>query len=334
MAFPWDKEEGFEDGTAGIFDGTETDTGARLSFASYRDLAAKGRRVAPWRGAYCMEIDLAKSTAEATIIDPDFNVAAAATAFFDFMLYVSPDIVMANNDEFVIARMLDGATDEGSVLINFTTAAGLRIGISEPTATAGDAVYTSLLSGWHHICVKAVIDNADSSGEIDLFLDDTLVLSLDDLDQGDPTDLKLGVIGQDAGTTAGFLLFDDFREDSAQLRPHAARFPENLVLTKSGHAFVGPGKLTLAQLIAGAGTDCVMTIFDTDRADVDDENGFVERVANVSNNETLASASNIAVTRGCYVQLAGTNPRALLRIASAVGYGSDGAILRYGARVV
>ena len=332
MAFPWDKEEGFEDGTIGILQ-TETDTGARLNVRSYRDLARLGRRVAPWRGAYCMEVDLGVSTAEATANDPDVDISANGETFIDFMLYISPNIVMADDNEFVIFRLLATSTDEGSLLINYTDETGLRIGLSEPTATAGDAVYTSISTGvWHHICLGIVIDNSDSSGEIDLYLDGTLVLSLDDLDQGAITSASLGVIGQDAGTTKGFLLFDDFREDSAQFEPYKERFPQNLVLTKSAHAFVGPGLITLVQLISGAGTDCVLTVYDTDRAETHSDK-IVERLANVSDNETLASASAFDVQRGCYVELAGTDPRALVRIANAPSYGSDGAALIRGSRV-
>jgi len=330
MAFPFLAEEGFEDGTKGVFDGTETDTGARLEIRSYRDLARLGRRVAPWRGAYCMEVDLGISTAEASLIDPDVNIALDGETFVDFMLYVSKDIVMAEDDQFTIFQLLQSSTAEGVIAIKYTAATGVQIGIGETSAT----VLASLSLGkWVHVRLNIVLDaGGGNDGSLTLFLDDTQVATVGSLDQGAITDAKLGVIGQDAGTTKGFVLFDDYHQDDAALfRPHE-RFPQALLFTKSGHAFVGPGLITLVQLISGAGTDCVVTVYDTDRAETDPDK-IVERLANASDNETLASASAFDVQRGCYVVLAGTDPRALVRIANAPSYGSDGAALIRGSRV-
>jgi len=332
MSFPWDKEEGFEDGTNGIFDGTEVDTAARLAIRSYRDLVALGW-VAPFRGAYCAGIDL-NSTSDAYLLDPDGNISADGETFYDFWFFVSANVAddMADNDQFSIFQLIATATVEGVIAIQFTTANGLRIGIGETAATA----FASLIPGvWHHVCLGVVLDDGvGNDGSLELFLDDTSVAIVATLDQGAITDIRLGVVGQDTALPGQFILFDEFREDSARLRPYKERFPEQLLLTKSGHAFVGPGVIDNVSLLSGAGTDCVLTVFDTDRADVNDPSNIVLELKNTVNNELIDPAGAPArVQRGAYIQLSGTNPRALLKFGRVAAY-SPGAIMRYGARVI
>ena len=65
----------------------------------------------------------------------------------------------------------------------------------------------------------------------------------------------------------------------------------------------------------------------TDEADT--TNGTMKlELKNLTASETPVDPAGVPVefTKGCYVSLTGTNPRAMLNIRRAMGYSSDGAI--------
>lgn len=327
MAFPFLSEAGFEDGSRGHFD-VETDTESRLDFPHYSELARYVGLPAPWRGAYCMRVSLLNdgSPADAYVQETgSWDLAAAATHFVRLMFYVSRDIVMANNDEFAILQLWSGAsTVEGGAYINFTTANGLRIGIGETAATS----FRPLTPGaWHCLELKFVIDSGvGNDGTIDAWLDGAAFTQVTALDQGAITSGVVGVLSQDVGTTAGTVLFDDIIGDDARIFPPIERFPQQVLLTQSGHLFVGSGEIEKLDLLSGGGTDNVLQVYDTDRAYTSDASAVVHESKNVSNNEPVQMAdSPIRVHRGAYISLTGTNPRALAKIKWANSY-SDGAI--------
>ena len=336
MAFAYLAEEGFELGTKGIFD-VETDTAGKLDFPSYKELARNDRvKAAPYRGAYCMRVDLANTAGTDAYVQEtgSFDISLDGTLSFGFMLYVSPDITMATTNEFSIWEMWSGTnTQEAAIVINYTTAAGFRIGAA---ATGETSAYSSLeLGKWIHVAADIVLDDgASNDGTFTLYVDGVQVAALATIDQAAITSAVFGAVGLDAGTTAGTLLFDHIIVDDARVYPPADRFPENLLLTKSGHAFVGPGCIENISLISGAGTDCTAIVYDTDEADTTDEGNIVVYLANTANNELVdPAATPVDVTRGAYVALAGTTPRALVKLGRVVAYSSDGAIRTYGANV-
>ena len=86
MGFPWNFEETFEGGTKGNFD-SESDTGNRLDFPGPAELAADGQGVAPFRGAYCMRVNLGKNATDAYLQELDgFDAAAGVTRHIRLML--------------------------------------------------------------------------------------------------------------------------------------------------------------------------------------------------------------------------------------------------------
>lgn len=335
MAFPYLLEEGFELGTLGSFD-VETDTAGKLDFPSYRELARSDCRGAPYRGAYCMRVDLSKTPGTDAYVQETgtFDTSAAGTLYVAFAFYISSNYVMANTNEFAIFQLWSGTnTDEGSIVVNYTTANGLRIGLESPGETSA---YSGLIPNqWHWLELKALVDSGvGNDGTLDLYVDGTLAASLATIDQGAITSGVMGAIGLDAGTTKGTILFDQLIVDDALTPPPAQRFPQNLLLTKTDHAFVGPGRIDNVSLISGAGTDCTAIVYDTDRHDTADENNIVVYLANTVNAELVdPAATPVHLTKGAYVVLAGTNPRALVRLGPVIAYGSDGAIRNYGAKV-
>lgn len=333
MGFPFLSEAGFESGTLGHFD-AEVDTEFRLDFPHYSELARVPGGSAPWRGAYCMRVALANdgTPADAYVQENTaWDLAATNTLFVRLMFRVSPDIVMANADEFAIFQLWSGAsTVEGGAYINFTTANGLRLGIGEGSATSFAPLTTGV---WHCLELKFVIDSGvGNDGTIDAWLDGGALAQVTGLDQAAITSGVVGVLSQDAGTTAGTILFDDIIADDARIFPPVERFPQQVLLTASGHAFVGPGEILKLDLLSGGATDNVLQVYDTDRAYTSDASAAQLELRNVANNERVAMSDwPLRLHRGAYVSLAGTNPRALVTIAWANSY-SEGAMRQQGLR--
>lgn len=340
MAFDYLSEVNFELGTRGTFD-SETDTNGKLDFPGYFDLARVPGIAMPFRGAYCMRVDLGLGTADAFVQeDVDWDMALAETQHFRFMLWVDPAITMANNDEFLIFVLQSaGPVDEVVVAINFTTANGLRIGVGETAATSFLDLSTNV---WHGVEIAVTLDaGGGNNGTIDLRLDGGAATQVTALDQAAIIQGRLGTIGIDAGTTRGTILFDEVISDEDRIFFPSIRFPENIILTASGHVFGGPGVIDNVTLLSSATADCALEVYDTDTANTDD---IFRRVVQLRN--TAAAGGEIVdpagmpveVRRGCYVALSGTadaaGPQALLKIKRAAAYGSDGAIRNYGLKRV
>lgn len=334
MAFPFLSECKFEDGTKGHFD-TETDTETRLDIPHYSTLAAKPGLSMPWRGAYCMRVNLANdgTPADAYLQETgSWDTAASGTIFFRFMFWVSPDIAMTDADEFAIFQLWSSTnTVEGGAYINYTTANGLRLGIGETSASS----FTQLTTGvWHCLELKYVIDSGvGNDGTLDAWLDNAALTQVATLDQDAITSGVIGVLSQDAGTTAGTVLFDYIIADDARLGVVVDRRKESVYLTQTEHAFVGPGEITGISLQAGAATDNTVTIYDTDTGFTTDTTNIVYTggAAVASTTVDLLLNESICVKRGAYVVLAGTNPRANVRFSGKHSL-SDGGMRTYAAK--
>lgn len=330
MAFPWLFEASFEDGTTAPFD-AEVDTTSRLDILNYSQMAQIPNIPAPYRGAYCCGVNLGVSATDAYLQETgSWDTSASGTIFFRFAFYVSRDITMANADEFAIFQLWSGTnTPEVSLVVNFTTANGLRLGIGE----LGGTNFLPLSTGmWHMVELKCVIDSGvGNDGTIDAWLDGSSFTQVTALDQGAITSGIMGVVAQDAGTTKGRLFFDAIIADDARIFPISERFPANLLMTVSGHAFVGPGWIENASLLSGGATDNVLTVYDTDTGYTSDAGNAKLELKNVVASDIVDPAGvPVYCYRGAYVVLGGTNPRAQVKISGAAGYSSDGAIRAMG----
>lgn len=334
MSFPYISEVNFEDGLAttggGTFD-SEVDTDSKLDIAHYSELARTPEIAMPYRGAFCMRVDLSGGTADAYLQeDLDWDMALDETQHWRFMLWVDPNITMANNDEFAIFKLQStGPVDEAVIVINFTTANGLRIGVGE---TGGTNFLDLSTNRWHSVELSVTLDDgASDDGTLDLRLDGSAATQVASLDQAAIAQGRIGTMDIDAGTTRGVVLFDEILSDDARLFPAEIRFPTTILMTTSGHAFVGHGDIDNISLLSGAATDNVITVFDTDIANTDDAGNILTELKNTANNELVDPAGMpVHVRRGCYVNMSGTNPRALLNICKVQAYGSDGAIRNFG----
>lgn len=331
MAFAFLSENGFELGTLGHFD-AETDTETRLDFPHYATLARVPGLAMPYRGAYCMRVNLANdgTPADAYVQETGSWDMTAGTNDIYLRLYfwVSSDITMATTNEFAILQFWSAtSTVEAGVYINFTTANGLRLGIGEASAS----VFKPLTTGvWH--CLEVFFDPAGSSaGTFDAWLDGSAFTQVASITNADITSGVVGVLGQDAGTTKGVILFDEIVADDARIFPIAYRWAHEILFTASGHAFVGPGLVKNVQLLSGAGTDCVVSLYDTDIGNTDDASKIKSELKNTANSQHVdPSDRRLRFDRGCYVALSGTTPRAIVSIERAPGHFSEGTIRSQG----
>lgn len=340
MAFPWIFESNFEAGTNAEWD-SETDTASQLDFPHYKELARfPWPTCLPLSGAYCARISLTGGTADATLTEGDINIAAGANRFAGFGIWFSPDFdATANDTVHLLEFQQAGGTVEATFGFRYVASTDvINLGIGETAPTSFGS--TSILKGvWYWVDLDLTVDaGTENNGTIDMYVTrvgDPASTAVDasqvaSLDQGAVGQGVLGVQAQLA-TTTGTILIDNFVFDDARVFPPRDRYPTEVLLTKSGHAFVGGGKVSNVTLLSGAGTDNVLKIFDTDTADANNAESAVLELKNTANNETVDPAGvPVRVHRGCYVELSGTNPRALLQVDR--GLRSDAQIRNWGLR--
>lgn len=343
MAFPFIFESNFEGGSNAEWD-DETDTVSQLDFPSFRELARfPWSRAIPSSGAYCMRATLSGGTADAFVQEGDMNIAADGTAHVKFDIYFSPTFD-ATADDTVNVLELQETGNAAQVTFGFryvasTDVINFGIGKAAPTSFGSENIERNR---WYTVEIAATLDDGGSNdGTIDLYVtkigekaaEVVHATQVASLDQSAVTHGVLGV--QDhLATTTGVILFDNLVMDDARVYPRTEEFPREKLLTKSGAVFVGAGEVSTLELLSGAGTDNALTVYDTSVADTNDASNIVAEVKNTANNELVPkdlTGGNIKVRRGCYVALSGTNPRALIKITRAGGYGSYANVRDYGA---
>lgn len=340
MAFPFIFESNFEAGDNSDWD-SETDTVSQLDFPHYSELARfPWSRCAPVDGAFCMRATLAGGTADAFVTEGDLNIAAAETAFVKFNMYFSSTFD-ATADDTVNVLELQETGNAAQITFGFryvaaTDVINFGIGKAAPTSFGAEPIKKNT---WYTIELDATLDDGGSDdGTVDLYVTEmdqkaasvVHATQIASLDQAAVTHGVLGI--QDhLATTTGVMLFDNFVMDDARVYPNKS-YPDSVILlTKSGHAFVGPGMIDNASLLSGAAADCVLTIFDTDTGNVLDARNIVTELKNTANNELIDAASpEMTVYHGCYVQISGTNPRALIQMVHQ--YKSINLVRIHGAR--
>ena len=333
MAFPWVAESSFESTTTPFGWDTETDTDNVLDVPSYWELARfPWSECAPYRGASCLRIALAGGTNDATLTEGDIDIADAATRWFRFYLYLAPDFTATANDTLNIFELQQaGGTVESSLGLRITAATGaIEIGIGDGTAPTDFAASALIRNRWYAIELRALISTA-GVGTLDLYVDGSASLvALTTLTNA--AAVGQGVLGiqNQLATTTGTILMDQFIMDDLQVYPFRERFPLTQILTQSGHAFVGPGNIESATLLT-TGASNTMYLWDTDIANTNDATSRVLEL-DISAHTTASDHGSIHFERGCYVALAGTNPRGQVILPRTLGpaLSSPATIRRYG----
>jgi hypothetical protein len=324
MAFPFDFEANFEAGSTGEWD-SETDTSSQLDVAHYSELARfPWPTAAPWQGAYCMRATLSGGTADAFVTEGDIDIADTVNAFFAFRIWFSPTFDATANDTVNVFELHStGPVIEATFGFRYVAATDvINFGIGEVAPTSFGAAEIEK-GKWYTVELDVTVDSA--AGTIDLYVtkegepysNDVFAAQVDSLAQAAVIQGVLGV--QDhLATTTGVMLIDHFVMDSARIYPDRQRFPDEILITKSSHVFIGPGVIDNVTLLSGDTTvDNVLRVFDTDAADTADAGNIVCELKNTAADETVDPAGMpVRISRGAYVELAGTDPRALVKICS------------------
>lgn len=333
MAFPYIFESNFEAGSNAEWD-TETDTAAQLDFPHYTTLAAlPWATCAPFTGAYCARITLSGGTADATLTEGDIDISADTARYFAFNLWFSPNFTGTADDTVHLFELqASGPTIEGVFgfrVVAATNVINLGIGELAPTVFSTQPIERGR---WYTVELTVDLDDGVSNdGSINLFVTPwnapyslTADATVSSLDQGAIAQGVLGVQNQLA-TTTGTILIDNFIMDDARIYPRKDRFPQTKFLTKTAHVFVGGGDLENITLIDGGSGDCVLTVYDTDRADTTDVYNSKVVLQSTANDEIVDPAGvPICLSRGCYVVLSGTNPKAVAKVCKAPFYSPQG----------
>ena len=336
MSFPYIFASNFQAGTNAEWD-SESDTGAKLDFPHYSDLARIPGMSAPYRGAYCMRVDLRPADTNAhTLTEGDIDIADGAQRFFRWYMWASADFTASADDVFSIFELQQagGATTEMTVGMRVTAATNaLDIGVGDGTAPSSYVGFPR--NRW--VCIElAATVSTGGTGAMTLYLDGVSVIALTTLTQA--AAVGTGAFGTKLtlATTSGTLLYADFVMDDLQLYPNRERWPAVERVTKTTHVFPGPGYIEGATLLSSTGT---MSLYDTDNANANDLQSAVV--------ELNASGPFVSIDtptyfeRGCYVVLAGTNPYGEIRLLRWSKYpgqfgprarGSDGVIRLYGSK--
>lgn len=333
MAFPWILESNFEQGTNAEWS-SETDTQSKLSFPHFSTLINISGAPIPYRGAYCAMVDLTVgTTSDATITSTSIAIADAATRYFRFYMWVSPDFTATADDIFNIFELQQaGGTIEMSLSMQITAATNLlEIGFGDGTVASAFITYP-YRGKW--VCVELLATvSTGGAGVCTLFLNGTQVQTATSLTQA--AAVGQGVLGTQntLSTTTGKLFFDQFVMDDARVYPIPIRYPQSVLLTKSAHVFVGAGSIANVTLLSGSNSDNVLSIFDTDVGSATSASNAVVELTNTAGGEVVDAAGiPVTVQRGCYVQLSGTNPRAIVQVGWAQGYWSAGRIKQHAAK--
>ena len=329
MAFPFIFEANFELGDNSEWD-SESDANANLDFPHYSDLAKIPGMPAPFRGAHCMRV-VFNDTEDAVLVEGDVNIADTATGHIRFYLFVSDDFTATVDDVFNIFELQQaGGTPEVSLGFRITAATNLlEIGIGDGTAPTSFVEFPR--GRW--VCVELLANiETNGSGVVTLFIDGGQVATL--TSQAHAAAVGTSQLGSTLtlATTTGTMLFDQFVVDDARVFPITDRFRKSYLMTKSGHAFIGPGTIDRLSVLSGAAIDSVVTIFDTDESNVNDANNIVFEASNtVANTSVDFNVNQIKINRGCFVQIVGTTPRAVIGFQASSSM-SEGGIRNYGAR--
>ena len=217
MGFPWNFEETFEGGTRGNFD-SESDTGNRLDFPGPAELAADGQGIAPFRGAYCMRVNLGKNATDAYVQELDgFDAAAGVTRYIRAMLCLSPDTQFANNGDFVWIMQLqnNSAVIEGGLILAREDDR-IVLKVATGSLTAGVPYVEVPIGEWFCVEVAYAIDSgAGNDGAVTVYANGAR-LALLNLDQQAIAGARFGAMSQ-SGDLQGMLYFDQIVCDDARV---------------------------------------------------------------------------------------------------------------------
>ena len=310
MAFPYVFASNFEAGTNAEWD-SDSDSDSLMTFPHYTTLAGlPWSNATPYSGAYCMQIKTVGGTTKSTVTEGDINIANTVTNSFRFDILFGNDFAFTADDTCTLLDLIGSATT-GAIGFRVVAATDvINMGIGSSATGTVPSQFSSLQlqrNTWYTI--EATFDiQTGGSGTADLFVtkdgdvaQTTADAALTSVTNVAVTSGEFGLQNQ-AATTTGTILLDNFIHDDTRIFPDK-RWSRNPEVTKSWHAFIGPGSIDGAALLSSAGSN-VMKLWDTDVADTN-QDFKVE----LDQDRNTSFTGPLHFQKGCYVSLAGTSPR-------------------------
>ncbi len=288
--------------------------------------------VLPYKGAYAAHIDISIGTTDAYAETTAVTALAGDTLWVRFMFQATSNLTMATSDRFTLLSVMSGAgTDEATVGV-INNAGTIQLICAETSAIAVGAssrVAEFARDVWHTVEIGLTIDSGAANGTIQFWLDGYQQgTTITALTQAAITRMRLGATGMDAGTTAGHLFFDGVVQSVSQTPSSHNRYPQTVILTKSGFVALGPGRVEAYALMPGGAADNHLTIHDLDRQGTDFSFTNDMIGPELANDHAYGmkkfdyDGMGGYFNRGCYVKLTGTSPRAAIVLYEAqVGAG-------------
>lgn len=332
MAFPYAFTKGFETNSLTSEFSTSADSNSKMAIRHYGYMA-RHHNVVPYRGAYALHIDLSGGTADAYVQENDgFDLSADASWSFR-MYFLVKDLTIGTDERFTIFTM-QSAGPADDMTIGIYESSGTVYFIAGETGSEATKIATKPVveNVWHCLELTGELDaGGGNDGSFTFYLDGYQVGSQQtSLNQAAIIQARVGSIGIDAGTTAGHLFFDEITFDndaSTQIKPHRERFPSHMyTLIHNDHVMIGRGCIDLE--LTAESTDAEAYVYDTDDANSAYASDPIAVLRNTAEVEVTES-TDIEFTRGCYVTLAGTTPRAIATIKDGVTM-SEGGRKNYG----
>ena len=299
MAWPWLFQANHELGTNAEYD-TEVDTGSKLDFPHYSKLASQytWSAAVPWKGAYCMRVEQSGTNAAFVAITQAIAVATSSWARFQFCVGEGWTATAGTTSTITFFRWLTAGTTSIGMSVGFrfgridATSLELGVGVSLPSTFATPTNFQT--NFWHSVEVNALVNTTSSTadGSVYVYLDGVLAASATSTAMASVfQQVRLGILsGAAAGSIpaglSGTFLFDDFIMDNTRLGPALNRFSETKMMTKSGHVFVGSGRLDDLMLIAQAVTTSEVNLYDTDQAGIIPQDKLKARLTAITSGDT------------------------------------------------
>lgn len=312
MSFPYIFASNFEAGTNAEWD-SESDGGtpAILDFPHYTELArSPWSNATPYSGAYCMRILTVGGTTKGTLTEGGINIANTVTNSFRFDILFGNDFAFTVDDTCTLLDLI-GSAVTGAIGFRVVTATDvINMGIGSSATGTVPSQFSSLQlqrNTWYTIEATFNIQTG-GSGTADLFVTKDGDVAQTTADAGLTSVTNVAVtsgefgLQNQAATTTGTILLDNFIHDDTRIFPDK-RWSFNPEITKSFHAFIGPGSIDGAALLTSGGSN-VMKLWDTDVADTN-QDFKVE----LDQDRNTSFTGPLRFQKGCYVSLAGTSPR-------------------------
>ena len=317
-SFPFQFEANFEVGDSSEWTAT---VGTQVAVQGYKELSRSKSFGMPFRGAYALLATLGVDT-DSYVRSTSITISSGAVGHARFMFYVGDNLAASTTTELLLYTTQPAVAACG---LQVDADGTIKFGIRSCTdaLTVSDA---ELERGrWYTATLIADTTQTNTCTATVEELDISLTTA-NDVITGAVTEGRLGVIGVGADSLAnvtGNILLDQLATDDAAIDTITDRFPQHLVLTKTSHIFLGTGHIKGLQLVAGAGTDCEVLVFDTDEASTSDYDLKLAQTNNTSSEVTTYDGAAAKFSKGAYAVLSGTDPRVIVTICNAPNYGSD-----------